>query len=106
MSCLPNTATAYEERRGQIAEYFDCTAAEQWAVLTSDAPVGRIRRTVRAGREQMRGQLLNWLPGDLSGARVLDAGCGTGALATQLADRGANVTAIDHGRAGAAQASA
>ena len=32
---------------------------------------------------------------DLRGARVLDAGCGTGALAMDLARRGARVTAID-----------
>lgn len=33
--------------------------------------------------------------GDVSGMRVLDAGCGTGYLAVQLARRGARVTAID-----------
>jgi len=35
------------------------------------------------------------LLGDVSGLRVLDAGCGTGYLAIQLARRGARVTAID-----------
>ena len=35
--------------------YFDRTAVEAWARLTSDAPVGRIRATVRAGRDRMRG---------------------------------------------------
>ena len=38
----------YEQRRGQIENYFDRTAAAAWATLTSDAPVGRIRATVRA----------------------------------------------------------
>ena len=32
---------------------------------------------------------------DLSGRRVLDAGCGTGTLAIELARRGAEVVAID-----------
>ncbi len=32
--------------------------------LTSDAPVGRIRATVRAGRDRMRATLLDWLPAD------------------------------------------
>jgi magnesium-protoporphyrin O-methyltransferase len=43
----------------------------------------------------MRSTLLGWLPEDLRGARVLDAGCGTGALAVEAARRGAHVVAID-----------
>lgn len=43
----------------------------------------------------MRNTLLNWLPNDLTGARVLDAGCGTGMLAVDLALRGAHVVAVD-----------
>ena len=85
----------YEKRRGQIEDYFDRTAAEAWSRLTSDAPVGRIRTTVRAGRDRMRQTLLDWLPTDLRGRRVLDAGCGTGALALEVAARGATVVAID-----------
>jgi magnesium-protoporphyrin O-methyltransferase len=86
---------SYTERRGQLLDYFDRTAAEAWSRLTSDAPVGRIRATVRAGRERMRGILLGGLPDDLRGARILDAGCGTGAFAVEAARRGARVVAID-----------
>lgn len=85
----------YEQRRGEIEHYFDRTAAAAWAKLTSDAPVSRIRATVRAGRDRMRNTLLSWLPEDLRGRRVLDAGCGTGALAMEAARRGAHVVAID-----------
>ena len=85
----------YVQRRGEIEHYFDRTAAAAWARLTSDAPVSRIRATVRAGRDRMRGTLLSWLPQDLRGRRVLDAGCGTGALAMEAARRGAQVVAID-----------
>jgi magnesium-protoporphyrin O-methyltransferase len=88
-------STTYTERRGEIETYFDRTAVEAWKRLTSDAPVGRIRATVRAGRDSMRATLLSWLPADLSGRRVLDAGCGTGALAVEAARRGARVVAID-----------
>ncbi|HET7773611.1 MAG TPA: magnesium protoporphyrin IX methyltransferase [Burkholderiaceae bacterium] len=87
--------TTYQQRRGQIETYFDRTAAQAWERLTSNAPVGRIRRTVRAGRDQMRSTLLSWLPEDLNGLRILDAGCGTGALAVEAARRGARVVAID-----------
>jgi magnesium-protoporphyrin O-methyltransferase len=86
---------AYIQRRGQIEDYFDRTALKAWEQLTSTAPVGRIRTTVRAGRDRMRAQLLDWLPADLRGLRILDAGCGTGALALEAARRGADVVAID-----------
>ena len=90
-----DTLSTYQTRRGQLETYFDRTAVEAWARLTSEAPVGRIRATVRAGRDRMRATLLGWLPADLRGARVLDAGCGTGALAVEAARRGADVVAID-----------
>lgn len=85
----------YQQRRGEIEDYFDRTAVRAWEQLTSDAPLGRIRATVRAGRDRMRATLLDWLPADLQGARVMDAGCGTGALAVEAARRGADVIAID-----------
>ncbi|MEO8000065.1 MAG: magnesium protoporphyrin IX methyltransferase [Gemmatimonadaceae bacterium] len=91
---ISNTG-AYEHRRAWIAEYFDRTAAAAWAQLTSDAPVSAVRQKVRAGRERMRQLLASWLPDNLTGLRVLDAGCGTGTLAIQLASRGASVVAID-----------
>jgi magnesium-protoporphyrin O-methyltransferase len=86
---------AYTARRGEIATYFDATAVDAWAQLTSDAPVSRIRQTVRQGRDRMRDILLSWLPQDLSGATLLDAGCGTGALSVAAAGRGAEVTGVD-----------
>ncbi len=89
------TNPTYQQRRGQIETYFDRTALQAWEQLTSNAPVGRIRATVRAGRDRMRAQLLDWLPQDLHGSRILDAGCGTGALAVAVAERGAEVLAID-----------
>jgi magnesium-protoporphyrin O-methyltransferase len=86
---------SYLERRGELKTYFDRTAVDAWAKLTTDAPVSGIRATVRAGRDEMRALLLSWLPVDMRGLTVLDAGCGTGALAVEVARRGADVTAID-----------
>lgn len=88
-------ASTYLERRSQIETYFDRTAAAAWSRLTSDAPVSGIRATVRAGRDRMRSTLLSYLPQDLRGCRLLDAGCGTGALAVEAAKRGADVVAVD-----------
>lgn len=90
---MPNLS--YQTRRLELQTYFDRTAVEAWSRLTSDAPVGRIRATVRAGRDDMRRTLLDWMPSDLRGIRLLDAGCGTGMLAAEAARRGAQVVAVD-----------
>lgn len=88
-------SAAYEERRGRLETYFDRTALDAWAQLTSDAPVSRIRATVRAGRDSMRDTLLSWLPQNMRAASLFDAGCGTGALSVAAARRGARVTGVD-----------
>ena len=85
----------YTQRRDELTTYFDRTAAKAWQALTSSEPVNGIRRTVRAGRDEMRRTLLDWLPDDLSGKTLLDAGCGTGALSIEAAERGAKVVGID-----------
>jgi magnesium-protoporphyrin O-methyltransferase len=88
-------AMTYEHRRGEIETYFDRTALAAWEKLTGTTPVSGIRATVRAGRDAMRATLLSWLPENMRGMRLLDAGCGTGALAMAAAARGAQVVAID-----------
>ncbi|MEO0883601.1 MAG: magnesium protoporphyrin IX methyltransferase [Pseudomonadota bacterium] len=88
-------SATYLKRRDELETYFDRTAATNWARLTSDAPVSGIRATVRAGRDAMRDTLLSWLPADLTGCRILDAGCGTGQFAIEAARLGADVVAVD-----------
>ncbi len=85
----------YELTRDRVEHYFDRTATRVWERLTSDAPVSGIRATVRAGRDRMRATMLAQLPSDLTGMRVLDAGCGTGLMSFELAERGADVLAVD-----------
>lgn len=86
---------SYASTRERLEHYFDRTAARTWERLTSDAPVSRIRQTVREGRDTMRAAMLARLPVDLSGARVLDAGCGAGPMSVALAERGAEVVGVD-----------
>lgn len=85
----------YTATRERVEHYFDRSATKVWDRLTSDAPVSRIRQTVREGRDRMRATMLSRLPADLGGYRVLDAGCGTGAMTEELARRGAEVVAVD-----------
>ena len=91
----PKYASGWDAKRAKLEHYFDRTALDAWAAMTSDAPVSKIRATVRAGRGEMRDMLLSWLPQDLTGRRILDAGCGTGMLAIEAARRGAEVIGID-----------
>lgn len=86
---------SYDRTLARVETYFDKTATRAWERLTSDAPVSRIRETVRAGRDRMRAQILSRLPDDLTGVRVLDAGCGAGQMTAELAARGADVVAVD-----------
>lgn len=88
-------STRFDTRRDTLETYFDRTAMDAWARLTSDAPVSGIRATVRKGRDAMHATLMSWLPDDMRGLRLLDGGCGTGALAVAAAQRGASVVAVD-----------
>ena len=86
---------AYIKRRDEIQTYFDRTALDAWKRLISTEKVSGIRATVRAGRDAMRSAILDRFPQDLSGWRILDAGCGAGPLAIELAHRGADVLGVD-----------
>jgi magnesium-protoporphyrin O-methyltransferase len=89
------TDTSYTQRRSEIQTYFDRTALDAWKRFASDKPLSFVRAKVRAGRDEMRSTMLSYLPPDLSGWRILDAGCGSGAMAVELANRGADVIGID-----------
>lgn len=85
----------YAAIRDRVEHYFDRTATRAWERLTTEEKVSRIRQTVREGRDRMRATMLSRLPGDMAGLRVLDAGCGTGAMTVELARAGAMVVAAD-----------
>ena len=85
----------YSQTLLRVETYCEKTALKTWERLTSKAPVSRVRESVRRGRDDMRMKLISQLPSDLSGAKVLDAGCGTGQLTEELALRGCQVVAAD-----------
>ncbi len=55
----------------------------------------QVQLDIREGHAQTVSKVLAWLPEDLSGVSVCDAGCGTGSLALPLALRGADVSGFD-----------
>ena len=86
---------SYSRTRDQLEVYFDQTALKAWELMTNDSPLSGVRARVRSGRDEMRQILLGSLPDDLTDARVLDAGCGTGQVSVELAKRGAKVLGVD-----------
>lgn len=70
----------------EIREFWDRTAAD-WHI--------QVGSTGDENRMLNSDPVLWTFAGDVRGLRVLDAGCGTGYLSRQLADRGAVVTGVD-----------
>ena len=85
----------YLSTRDRLESYFNKGSREAWSQLTSNEPVSFIRNVVRKGRAKMQEKILYNLPNDLSGFRILDAGCGTGSLSRMLGERGAEVVGVD-----------
>ena len=80
----------YQTRRGQIETYFDRTAvAGLGAAHVRRAGGPHPRHACAPAATACATTLLGWLPADLRGPRLLDAGCGTGACAVEAARRGA-----------------
>ncbi|MEM1364416.1 MAG: magnesium protoporphyrin IX methyltransferase [Pseudomonadota bacterium] len=95
MTITAHTDQSYTEKRDALTRYFDSTALDAWKRFATDAPMSRVRSIVRDGRAEMHAALLARFPANLTGWRILDAGCGGGALALDLARRGATVHGMD-----------
>jgi magnesium-protoporphyrin O-methyltransferase len=90
------------EHKAQLQRYFDGAGFTRWAAIYGDAPVSRIRRTVRNGHAHMLALAEAWLMeslaaqhNGLANMHVLDAGCGTGLFSVALAGHGCRVTGVD-----------
>ena len=68
----------YLAKRARLENYFNEVSSDAWDKLTSNEPVSFIRQLVREGREKMQIAIMEKLPHDLKGMRILDAGCGRG----------------------------
>ena len=85
----------YLAKRERLENYFNEVSSDAWDKLTSNEPVSFVRQLVREGREKMQFAIMEKLPQDLRGMRILDAGCGTGTLSRMLDERGAEVVGVD-----------
>ena len=85
----------YLANRARLENYFNEVSSDAWDKLTSNEPVSFVRQLVREGREKMQVAIMEKLPYDLKGMRILDAGCGTGTLSRMLDERGAEVVGVD-----------
>ena len=85
----------YLAKRARLENYFNEVSGDAWDKLTSNEPVSFVRQLVREGREKMQAAIIEKLPKDLRGARILDAGCGTGVLSRILDEKGAEVVGVD-----------
>lgn len=94
--------TGITEHKLRLKEYFDGLGFERWSAIYGEGELSGVRRTIRAGHDQMLTLAESWLverfPPEALAAQtvtVLDAGCGTGLFATTLAQRGFHVTGVD-----------
>lgn len=85
------------QHKAQLQSYFNGIGFDRWSAIYGQGDLKGVRRSVREGHAMMMERAEAWLSEHAlpDGARVFDAGCGTGLFSLRLAQRGVVVTAAD-----------
>lgn len=81
----------------QLRDYFNGVGFERWRAIYGQGELRGVRRSVREGHTLMLQHVQAWIAAHrlAAGARILDAGCGTGLFCVAMAHAGYHVTAVD-----------
>ena len=84
------------DEAASVRDYFDKVGFERWQKIYGETDeVNKVQLDIRQGHQKTVDKILDWLPENMDGMTVCDAGAGTGSLAIPLAHRGAGVSASD-----------
>ena len=84
------------DEAASVRDYFDKVGFERWQKIYGETDeVNKVQLDIREGHQKTVDKILDWLPENMDGMTVCDAGAGTGSLAIPLAHRGAGVSASD-----------
>ncbi|GAB2663794.1 malonyl-ACP O-methyltransferase BioC [Vibrio panuliri] len=78
-----------------LAENFVAESTDKQAISEAFGRAAQTYDQHAAFQRDVGHRLLEWLPWDLSGCKILDLGCGTGYFSQQLLARGAQVVCCD-----------
>jgi magnesium-protoporphyrin O-methyltransferase len=78
----------------RVRKYFETSGFSRWTAIYGTGDIPPIWKIVRDGHQRVIDHVLTWTNSDRHHT-ALDAGCGTGNLSIQLANRGYEVDAFD-----------
>jgi magnesium-protoporphyrin O-methyltransferase len=83
------------ENAERVQKYFEASGFSRWAAIYGQGDIPPIWRVIRDGHDRAIDLVVDWVGTADGDQTVLDAGCGTGNLATRLADSGHRVQGFD-----------
>ena len=83
-----------QELTQRIRSRYEGQAGRRWRRIEEERPRGYLEQNIVIGRRRLHDHLLSWLAEEPH-SRILDAGCGLGALASKMDAAGIAVTGID-----------
>lgn len=85
---------AHSEVGSRVHKYFETSGFSRWTAIYGSGDIPPIWKIIRDGHQRAIDAVLTFISGDTLHT-ALDAGCGTGNLAIDLANRGYEVDAFD-----------